>query len=364
MNTDKDILVDVHDWCFVSGKINVLESSLFTHEFYERLLDIKTVDDVFKYIANSKLRGYFRDEESIYDFEKSIDAYFFDNINEIRQSSPTTIICDMFLLRYKFLDLKNYLKNKLIGIPHELITFYILKDSDLECLWNEKEEVINTIYKAYPYFPALLSDRSEALLNGVNNLKKVLREDKEFTKNDTSWTIDLIMDNAHLCYLAKISEQIPIQYIKEYLKKFIFISVMKSMLRVLFAGCNMELFKKYFLRDFLHRTCFLNLSVLPINEWKEILTKELPAKIVKCIISNKAEEEINNVNLTRCEKLLDNYLLDIIKPLKHIAFGAERVFGYLCGLDVEVYNSKLAMGGKINKIETQLLKDRLRNCYV
>ncbi len=34
MYIDEDTLVDTHDWCFVSGKVNALESSLFTQQYF------------------------------------------------------------------------------------------------------------------------------------------------------------------------------------------------------------------------------------------------------------------------------------------------------------------------------------------
>ena len=364
MYIDEDTLVDTHDWCFVSGKVNALESSLFTQQYYEKLMEMNTVDDILKYIANSKLKDYFTSKENIYAFEKSLDAYFFDSINEISFLSPTTMICDVYILRYKFLDLKNYLKNRLTGIPQEPITFYILKSSDIEHLWSKKEKIPITGLEVDSFSPEPLPDSLEVLLDGVNNLKKALRENKEFSKNNTLWVIDLIMDNAYLCYLSNISEQISIQYIKEYMEKFIFISVIESLMRAIFTRCNTELLKKYFLQDCLNRTHFLNLLDLPMADWKEIMKKELPAEIVNSVVSDKVEKDRDNLNLMQCEKVLANYLLDTIKLAKYITFGPERVFGYLCGLDVETYNLKLVIGGKINKIEGQLLKDRLRNCYV
>jgi V/A-type H+/Na+-transporting ATPase subunit C len=358
------ISADIHDWCFVSGKVNALESSMFTCEYFKELLDLKTVDDILKYISNSKLKGYFTSKENLYDYEKSINAYYFDNINEISFLSPTTMICDVFILKYKFLDLKNFLKNRLIGIPHEPIAFYILKSSHMESLWSEKGKALSTGFKPDSFSHEQFYDRSEVLLDGVNNLKKALRENKKVSKNNTLWIIDLIMDNAYLCCLSNISKQFSIQYIKEYLEKLIFINVIESLIRAVFSKCNTELLKKYFLQDFLNETSFLNLQDLSITDLKEILRKELPAEIVNSIATDKGEKDKNNLNLIECERLLADYLLDTIKLAKYITFGPERVFGYLCGLDVETYNLKLIIGGKINKIEEQLIKDRLRNCYV
>jgi hypothetical protein len=66
----------------------------------------------------------------------------------------------------------------------------------------------------------------------------------------------------------------------------------------------------------------------------------------------------------RYEVATDNYLLDMLRPVKYIPFGPERVFGYLCGLAAEVFNLKLLLGGKVHRIENNLLRERLRRTYV
>ncbi|HUU70743.1 MAG TPA: hypothetical protein VM186_14535 [Planctomycetota bacterium] len=45
-------------------------------------------------------------------------------------------------------------------------------------------------------------------------------------------------------------------------------------------------------------------------------------------------------------------------------FGPERIFGYLCALRTEVHNLRLILAGKVNKINSRLLRERLREQYV
>ena len=65
----------------------------------------------------------------------------------------------------------------------------------------------------------------------------------------------------------------------------------------------------------------------------------------------------------RYEVATDNYLLDMLRPVKYIPFGPERVFGYFCGLTTEVFNLKLLLGGKVHRVENNLLRERLRKTY-
>lgn len=385
MNTysDKNLFADIHDWCFVSGKISVLESQMINYTHFEKLTYIKTIKDLYKHIENTKLKNYFSTKDSFSDFEKSMDLYFLDHVKEIRLLSPSQIVCNIFLLRYEFLDLKNFLKSKLISIPYEFSAFYLFKNCEIEELFEKETNVMESISKEqinrnknlFTYNSNLEPSHSvllfmdifphwfNTLLHNINNFKNILKDGKE-SANSSAWIIDLIMDNAYLCLLKKIGEQIALKNIREYLDKYIFINVIESLTRALNSKSNIKLLKKYFFKGALNITYFLNLLDVPINHWKESLKKELPTEIVNTLFSNKDEKDENIPNLIKFEQLLDNYLLDIVKPAKYIAFGPERIFGYLCGLHREVYNLKLVIGGRVNKIDGILLKDRLRNCYV
>ena len=81
--------------------------------------------------------------------------------------------------------------------------------------------------------------------------------------------------------------------------------------------------------------------------------------VIHTMLSNTSQ----NISF-RYEVLTDDYLLDMIRPVKYTPFSPEKVFGYLCGLTTEVFNLKLVLGGKVHKIGNNLLKERLRKAYV
>jgi vacuolar-type H+-ATPase subunit C/Vma6 len=99
--------------------------------------------------------------------------------------------------------------------------------------------------------------------------------------------------------------------------------------------------------------------------WREAFasayyTMHLPEEnFIQMLLSN-----LFPVVSSQYEKLVDNYLLDLIRPVKFVPFGTERVFGYLCGFTTEVFNLKLLLGGKVRGIENTLLRERLRRTYV
>ncbi|MCX5768908.1 MAG: hypothetical protein NTZ09_01345, partial [Candidatus Hydrogenedentes bacterium] len=62
--------------------------------------------------------------------------------------------------------------------------------------------------------------------------------------------------------------------------------------------------------------------------------------------------------------LMYNRLTAIARRGRLLTVGPERVFGYLWGLLVEIYNLKLIITGRLNGIDADLLRRRLREAYV
>ena len=60
----------------------------------------------------------------------------------------------------------------------------------------------------------------------------------------------------------------------------------------------------------------------------------------------------------------DAWLMVFARQAKLVPFGPERVFGCLIGLDVEAYNLGLGASGRAFEIAPELLRRRLRMCYV
>jgi V/A-type H+-transporting ATPase subunit C len=69
-------------------------------------------------------------------------------------------------------------------------------------------------------------------------------------------------------------------------------------------------------------------------------------------------------SLTRFEKLADDFLLNNIKQAKYLTFGPEPLAGYLLAKENELKLIRIIMVGKINRLPTEEIKERLRDVYV
>jgi vacuolar-type H+-ATPase subunit C/Vma6 len=76
-------------------------------------------------------------------------------------------------------------------------------------------------------------------------------------------------------------------------------------------------------------------------------------------LESPVEEQI-----ARFEHLASNHLTELARQSKLQTMGPERVSGFLWGLWVEAFNMKLVISGKLNHIDSEALRVRVRETYV
>lgn len=357
-HTESKIHAVSTEWNYVSGRVCVLETFLLKRDFFERLISLDKHEEVFLSLSDSSLKDYFGHIEHLYEFENILEKRYLDKIFEIRRASPDPILSSVFLIKYDFINLKNFLKELLAGIPREVPTPHpslALKeggmwwgDSEWERLWKGESTGLDPIYE-----------------DAIKVIKENLSE-----KNQTSLIIDLALDNAYLCYLGYMVSKFDVPLIKEYFESYFMIKGTEIILRAMANKCNMDQISKIFLRGPMQKDFFLRLTKCHHEGCPgallEVFPTELVAEIFTGFVKDTSGERPSNLKkfFTRFERLTGNYLLRKLNPAKYTPFGAERVFGYLCGLTTETYNLRLALGGMVNRVNINLIKERLKEPYV
>lgn len=318
-------------WCFISGKVSVLENHLLRKDFFHRLLATDKPEDLLICLRESPLREHFNTIQDLYSFEDIINLYYFHRLWELRQLAPSPEVCDLFQLRFDLINLKNFLKEKIAGISRSAPFPSPLGEKTFEELWLGSDISVHRVYK-----------------EAVATLRAYIKEAVE----DIS-LVDLVLDGAYLSSLGGIAEEISSFLIKDYLLEY------QRLRGILILGRALRLARRDIVR-FLPREEILEcLAPLPLEEWKKPLLEALPERVVENIFAGARKDLF-----TRYEKHTEDYLMDRLEPARYVTFGPERVFGYLSGLTTEAFNLRLALGGVLNRLGKDALGERLRKTYV
>ncbi len=327
-----------YDWCYVSGRVNVLDSSLMGDDFFRRIISSNTLQEIHRVISDSPVKAYFPHAEGLHDTDSTLNVYYKDRVMDISGSSPDPAVCDIFLMRYDFLNLKNYIKERVLHVPYERHPFGKIPDNLWDALWTGEDRSLPEIFASSV---TLIKRNTDDGLSGV--------------------VIDSIIDNAYLCHILQKAEGIGSPVIENFIRKYQLVKGIEIIWRALSTGRESELIPEFlFIASGLREEDLLfRLTHSLMDKWHEILMAIFPKERCERIFTGPPKDR-----LKRFIKEADNYLYEETRTPAHITFGPEQVFLYMLGFTREVFNLGLAIKGRINRIPPALIEERLRKVYV
>jgi len=353
-----------YDWCYISGRVNILECSLLSSNFFEKLLSTDDFKDVLANMNNTPLKAYFSHVKHLYECETLLDEYYYNRLYEIRSLSPDSTVCDFFLLRNDVHNLKRFIKSKILGASVDKLFRGTVSRDEWGDVWQDESTALPEIFReSVSFVKKVILQHSHNQITPHISLASQGGDEGGVKKESVPFIIDLIFDGAYLRYVEDYCKKIEVEIIKRYLKTFQLMKGLAVIRRAISLRLDMNLLSQYFLEGFDKGHVFHKLAKNTV--WASEQTVRDVLVETQC---NESLQRFLLLNLSRnisfrYEVATDNYLLDVLSPVKYIPFGPERVFGYLCGLATEVFNLKLLLGGKIHRVENNLLRERLRKAY-
>lgn len=328
-----------HKWCYVSGRVNVLESSLVGDDFFMRIIASSTLEEVHRIMGDYPAKAYFTHADSLYDTDSMLNRYYKDRLTDISDSSPDQAVCNLFRLRYDFLNLKNYIKEKILLMPYERHPLGMTPDDLWKGLWEGDKESLPEI------FESSVTILKENIGNGAS----------------VGVVIDSIIDNAYLCHLLLTAKEIGSPMIENFFQKYQLVKGTEIVWRALLSGSEAGLIPEFLFitAGLKEKDLFFRLTHFPMDKWHQVLIDFFSKELCEKIFAGPPKDR-----LKRFISQMDDYLFKETQPQTYISFGPEMVFLYLIGFTREVFNLGLVIKGRLTRIPPPLIEERLRKIYV
>ena len=315
-----------------------MESRLVKDDTMQRLVSLEDLNDVFLLVSDTVYKDVFPVIGRLYEADSIVMGVYNARLAELLRFSPQPDVVRMFLLEYDFRNFKSFLKTRLAGLEIPRNGGSISDDT-----W---ERVLNDLKTDLPPFWS----QAMALIRA---------EVKEDQPELTPAVIDLVLDAESLIQQVRIARAIGYPIISKCAEAFRTVKAVEIIWRAKEGSYDMNRLRRLFIRDELDRPLLRELADLPLDSWAERMRPTLLGPIVDDVFSAPEAERVTS--LTRRG---ENLVLDFAKAAKTVAFGPDRIYGYLCGLRTEVFNLRLVLAGKVNRISSRLLQARLRGQYV
>ena len=303
-----------NDFILHVSMIKVQEKKLLSEDKLIKMLETNSFKEILRILNDTdysySIATITRDDE----YEKIINGELervFKFTREISKNNQE--IVDLAALKYEYQNLKLLLKDK----------GNILDEYNISTGIIDKEEIMNNFNEVKKY-----KDLKEACIE----LDKMYL--KHLLKLAISTNIPLFIDYSKisidrynvLTFLRLKKQNRNVDYLDD----------------ILVDGgniCKEDLIKSYFTNTY-----------LPLFK-KKIETKSW-------------ETFEKNEDILEIEKVFDNMIISLVKEYKNVTIGPEPIFTYIIAKEYEFKALRLIMSAKLNDIDIELVKSRLRGVYV
>lgn len=339
-----------HDFAYTIGVIRTLETLLLNSNEVERMTLAKNAEEAFRIFDEMDYADNTAGIKSASDFHKVLTEGLMDIKQRLSDITPNKRVLNIIFFNYDFHNIKTMIKAKLSGKTYEEISELI---SDLgaikvaalrEFIFEESNTAFN------------LDEKSELFIKGHIKAVQVL-----FTKEDENpQVIDLYLDEKLMEIIHEIAKDFNSPYLVNYVKKLVDLTNIRLFFRMKLQEKDFELFKIAFLQNGnLPRQKFEAAYNLKLDEFGEVMKSTDFGRLVETGLKHYQEEK----TLIYLEKEIENYLTSYIKQAKQMAFGPEPLIAYFLAKKNNALIIRMIMISKLNNVDPEEIKTRLRNIY-
>jgi len=325
----------------VIPRIRVYETKLLDKSKLDRMIDAITADEALKVLQETEYGCFMGSIKSADDYEIILSDELKRLFNVMYEISPVKALVDLMSIKYDYHNIKVILKGMFLkeDLSHLIIPVGSLDSSKL------KELIEN---RNLGEFPQILREGIDETISSFENT------------NDPQM-IDIILDKYMFKSLIHIKNEINDTFTDKYVAALIDSTNLKTLLRVKKQNKDREFLKAVIIEDgSIDSDKFLGM----LNDEIQNISTKLATSNYAEFIKNGIEYYAKTSSVSLLEKLVDNYIMDIMKDAKIIPFGVQPILAYIYAKETEIKIIRIIMVGKINNISGELVRERLRDIYV
>jgi len=326
------------DYAYIMGVLRSLEAKLLNTNDLERMIDAPNAEAAFRVFNDTEYADNILDVE-VAEFKKALDADLLQTKEMYEKMLGNKDLLDFLFCRHDFHNVKLSFKAKYSG--KELKEF----ESELGNISADKIRQ-SVVEDSTPDLP--------------DSLKEVVEKAKvKFEKNHDPHYIDNLLDKEMFKHLVSLVKKIDNEFVTDFLKLQIDLANIKILLRVKRLKRDISFLKNELIEG----------GSIPTKELVEQLDKDTKTilKYLEKYFDNKMvvifDEYEKEDSLWNLEQGFENYELDYLQQTKMYNYGPEIVLSYFYAKKNAIRNVRLVMTGKINGVDSQEIKQRLRNLW-
>lgn len=325
----------------VIPRLRVLETRLLDKSKLDRMIDSNSAWDAVKVLQESEYAAHMSHVKRAEDYEEMLSAELKRVYKLMYEISPEKSVVDVMSVRYDYHNIKVLLKAKALkeDFSQLLVPIGMVEVDKL------KAAVINETY----------SDLPQIMRSAIEEIER------DFVATKDPQRIDIIADRYMFRHMLHIAKEIENRFVENYAKSLIDLTNVKSLIRVKKQNKDRRFLEEVLIEG--GNTDKDNFISLLTDNVEGLAGKLSYVDYVEPLRLG-VEDYIKTGSLNGLEKLTDDYIVKIMKDAKYVSFGPEPVIAYIFAKENEIKLIRIIMVGKINGMEPEAIRERLRDNYV
>ncbi len=328
-----------------TGRIRARESKLIDYPKFMRILESPSVEEVLKELGDTDYSEGLGEVRGAGDFELLInrqDRMLYKLFSDLTRDSDVT---DLFFLANDFHNMKVAFKEKLSGSP------------------SEKHAAANYMsparYSPENIFRAVREDDYKSL---ENPLKEAARRLGGRLESTSSYQIvDIVLDEMYFSYALGVVKKHGNEFIRGVFNIQVDLVNIRTFIRLKEMNVEKKIFAGYLIGGGkIEYDFYLRAFEGSLDDFISSMRFKDYHDVVKQGLEYWQKEHDFSV----LEKLFDDYIINFVKKAKYITFGIEPLIGYFFAKKMETINLRNIIVGKLNNVQDDAIKRRMRETYV
>lgn len=325
----------------VIPRLRVYETKLLDKSKIDRMIDSNSANEALKVLQETEYANIMSNVKSAEDYEIILSEELKRVFRLMYDISPVKSLVDLMSIKYDYQNIKVILKGMFLkeDLSHLLISVGTVEASKLQSLIDNKD---------LRDLPPLMRQSIEEAISGF-----------ESTKDPQM--VDIILDKYMFKALIQIKNEVKDSFVDKYVLALIDSTNLKILLRVKKQNKDREFFASVIIEGgSIEKDKLLGM----LNDAVENIYTKLSYTNYADFIKNGIEYYTKTGSVSLLEKLVDNFIMDMMKNAKIIPFGVEPLLAYIYAKETEIKIIRIIMVGKLNNISSEVVRERLRDIYV
>ena len=317
---------------FAVAKVRVYENRLLTEQNFIQMAEAKSVEECIRTLSEAGYNG--GTTFGVNEFESVLSSEMGNVYKLMAELVPDENFMDIFLCKNDYHNAKVIVKSEISGIDGEK---YLL-GGGLIPIETLKEAIFDRDYNKLPVVMA------KALASAY----------EMYAKTQSGQYIDMVIDKAYFKYISEIAKNSKNDFIIGYVQKICDLTNLKIFARV-------RKMKKSFWHTF--ENAFVFGGTLSYETFEKAFSDENYKDALKGTGYNEVLEYMDK-GFTEFEKACDDYMMEYVRGAKYMSLTLEPLIAYIHAKETEVKTVRIIIASKINGIDSDTIKERLREAYV